>query len=82
MSKLTENLEEKRTSLKKSEDELKLLIAEPKTEDARKVIDEKQQNIQTFENKLLVLKESTNIVSVDDRNSVMDAHGRLLKEYR
>ncbi|GBP71608.1 Homologous-pairing protein 2 homolog [Eumeta japonica] len=77
-----EILVEKTATLKKAEAELKALLSAPTTSDAKKLISEINTKVETLQKKLDSLRTSTNVVSVDTKNNILDEHIQLCKEYR
>ncbi|XP_061723938.1 homologous-pairing protein 2 homolog [Cydia pomonella] len=79
---VTEELLEKTNTLKTAEATLKTILTAPTTDTAKSQIEELKRRIEGFENKLKVLSTSTNVISAEEKTTIMSQHEKFLKEYR
>nr|XP_021207357.2 homologous-pairing protein 2 homolog [Bombyx mori] len=82
LKRLVEDLEEKTKSLKTAETNLKNLTSTPTTDYAKKSITEISRNIDAMGKKLEALKSSTEVISADEKKTILNEHEKQLKEYR
>lgn len=79
---LNDSLAAKSNCLKTAETALKNLTSLPTNQVAKSQIDEIEKRIVTFENKLVTLRNSTEVISAEEKNLLLCEHEKLLKEYR
>ncbi|KAF9423353.1 hypothetical protein HW555_001162 [Spodoptera exigua] len=79
---LTQELADKTNTLKTIETNLKNLVSTPTTTAAKTQIDEIKNRTEAIVNKLEILKNSTEVVSVEEKKSILGGHEKMLKEYR
>lgn len=79
---LTEELLEKTNALKAADMNLKTVLSAPTTESAKAQIDELLKQMEVLQTKLRVLSTSSNVISAEEKKTIMNEHGKLLKEYR
>ncbi|XP_028166743.1 homologous-pairing protein 2 homolog [Ostrinia furnacalis] len=79
---LTETLAEKSNGLKAAETTLKTLTSAPTTTSAKSQIAEARTRIESLEAKLGTLRNSTEVLSADEKATIMNAHDTMLREYR
>ncbi|CAG9792656.1 unnamed protein product [Diatraea saccharalis] len=79
---LSQLLEENISKLKSVESKLKILTSAPTTLAALSQIDQAKQRINSMEIKLNTLRNSTAVISADEKKLILDQHQKLFKEYR
>ncbi|XP_063833592.1 homologous-pairing protein 2 homolog [Ostrinia nubilalis] len=79
---LTETLAEKSNGLKAAETTLKTLTSAPTTSSAKSQIAEARTRMESIEAKLGTLRNSTEVLSADEKATIMNAHDTMLREYR
>lgn len=82
IANLTKKIEENKSTLKTAESNLKSLLSAPTNERAKLQIEEIKNNIIKLENKLSDLRNTTQVVSVEEKKHIMNEHEYYYKEYR
>ncbi|XP_072948433.1 homologous-pairing protein 2 homolog [Epargyreus clarus] len=78
----TDDITSKGNALKTAESSLKALTSAPTTDAAKTRIDETKSKINALETKLNTLRNSTEVVSADEKKIILDGHDKFYKEYR
>lgn len=73
---------EKTITLKTAEGNLKTLTSQPTTDAAKVQIVEIEKRKKTNEEKLELLRNSTEVISAEEKKILLDEHEKLLREYR
>ncbi|CAH0403003.1 unnamed protein product [Chilo suppressalis] len=79
---LAQSLEDLNSKVKTAESKLKVLTSAPTTASARTKIDETTLKVNSLESKLNILRNSTAVISVDEKKRILDEHDKFLREYR
>ncbi|XP_045488729.1 homologous-pairing protein 2 homolog [Pieris rapae] len=82
IKEVTKDLEENRTNLKTIENRLKTLLATPTSESAKQQIDDINKNVETMERKLATLRDSVEVISAEEKKTILNQHDKYLREYR
>ncbi|XP_053617996.1 homologous-pairing protein 2 homolog [Plodia interpunctella] len=82
VKKLTQDIADKNSALKTVDASLKMLTSAPTTSSARNQIEDTKKRLQSLQIKLDILKSSTEIVSAEEKKSILSAHDKFLREYR
>ncbi|KAG6461312.1 hypothetical protein O3G_MSEX012548 [Manduca sexta] len=79
---LTQELSDVTKTLKLYETNLKSLTSTPTTENAKTKIDLIKKNLEALETKLAILRNSTEVMSAEEKKTILEEHEKLVKEYR
>ncbi|CAF4874487.1 unnamed protein product [Pieris macdunnoughi] len=79
---VTKDLEENRTNLKTIENRLKTLLATPTTESAKQQIEDINKNVESMEKKFATLRDSVEVISAEEKKTILNQHDKYLREYR
>ncbi|KAJ2941327.1 hypothetical protein O0L34_g3527 [Tuta absoluta] len=79
---LTNNLSTKSEALKATEISLKTLTSAPTNTMAKAKIEELNNVIENLNKKLETLRNSTEVISAEDKKAILGEHDKLLREYR
>lgn len=79
---LTEQLKADTDKFKQAESNLKNLTLLPTTDNAKSQIEEIKNRIETSQKKLDTLKSCTEVISAEEKKSILEEHDKFLREYR
>lgn len=79
---LTQAIVDKTAALKIAETTLKTLTSAPTTEAAKSQIVDIKATISSMESKLELLKNSTEVVSAEEKKKILNEHDKMFREYR
>lgn len=73
---------DKTNTLKEVEIKLKTLTSTPTTETAKSKIEEIKKRTECLVQKLDTLRNSTEVVSAEEKKEILNGHDKILREYR
>ncbi|XP_059055714.1 homologous-pairing protein 2 homolog [Achroia grisella] len=82
LKNLTQSIADRTNALKMAETNLKSLTSAPTTESAITEIDEIKKRLEKHEMKLNNLRSSTEIISADEKNKILNEFDTFFREYR
>ncbi|XP_026728216.1 homologous-pairing protein 2 homolog [Trichoplusia ni] len=82
LKSLNKDLADKTNTLKEVEIKLKTLTSTPTTETAKSKIEEIKKRTECLVKKLDTLRNSTEVVSVEEKKEILNGHAKILREFR